>query len=65
MIKRLKQWQRWSKHNTNGTLYKLAVLIGIIRSPYWDCYQDAEREWASLAKGLKRHARSNRTTGGD
>lgn len=54
MIKRLKQWQRWSRHCENGLLYKLAVLIGIIYSPYWDYYSvDLEREWATLANKLK------------
>ena len=60
MIKRLKQWRRWSKHTTNGTLYKLAVLFGIIQSTYWDYYSaDSEGDWATLAKELKRHERFN------
>ena len=55
MIKRLKQWQRWSRHCENGLLYKLAVLIGIIYSPYWDYYSVSERDWETLAEELKRH----------
>ena len=58
MIRRMKQWRRWSKHSTNAALYKMAVLFGIIRSPYWDYNSvDLDREWESLAKELKRHER--------
>ncbi len=61
MIKRLKQWRRWSKHSTDGTLYKLAVLIGIIHSPTLYFYSaDDDREWAKLAEEIKRNAQSNR-----
>ena len=65
MIKRLNQWRRWAKHNRNSMIYKVAVLLGIIYAPGWDYYSVSGREWELLAEEIKRHARSNRQTGGD
>lgn len=33
MIKHIKRWNEWRKHNGNSPLYKLLVLLGIVKSP--------------------------------
>ena len=32
-IKHIKRWNEWRKHNGNSPLYKLLVLLGIVKSP--------------------------------
>lgn len=33
MIKHVKRWWFWQKHNGNGFFYKILVLFGIMHSP--------------------------------
>ena len=33
VIKYIKRWNEWRKHNGNSSLHKLLVLLGIIKSP--------------------------------
>lgn len=33
IINHIRRWNKWRKHNLNGTFYKFLVLIGIRKSP--------------------------------
>ena len=33
IIKHIKRWNVWRKHNNNGIVHKILVLFGIIKSP--------------------------------
>ena len=33
MVKELKRWNKWRKHNLNSKLYQLLVLLGLQYSP--------------------------------
>lgn len=33
IVKHIKRWNVWRKHNNNGILHKVLVLFGIIKSP--------------------------------
>ena len=33
LIKHIKRWNEWRKHNGNSPLHKLLVLLGIVKSP--------------------------------
>lgn len=33
LIKHVKRWNEWRKYNGNSPLYKLLVLLGIVKSP--------------------------------
>lgn len=33
IIKHIKRWNVWRKHNVNSKLHKILVLFGIIKSP--------------------------------
>jgi hypothetical protein len=37
IIKHIKRWNVWRKHNTNGFAHKILVLFGIIKSPTFYC----------------------------
>lgn len=34
--RRYKQWKRWARTNTNGKLYQIAVLFGVLNSPTFE-----------------------------
>ena len=33
MIKHIRRWNAWRKHNMNGLMYKVLVLFNFIKSP--------------------------------
>lgn len=33
MLKHIKRWNKWRKHNRNSKLHKLLVLLGLRKSP--------------------------------
>ncbi len=37
LIKHIKRWNVWRKHNNNGVAHKILVLFGIIGSPTLNC----------------------------
>lgn len=38
LIKHIRKWNHWKKHNANSWLYKLGVLFGFRKSPTMDLY---------------------------
>ena len=46
MVKELKRWNKWRKHNLNSKQYQLLVLFGFIHSPTLDCTLTDEEEEA-------------------
>lgn len=36
MIKHIKHWNEWRKHNINSWWYKLLVLFKMVESPTWN-----------------------------
>ena len=55
-IKHIKRWNEWRKHNGNSSLYKLLVLLGIVKSPTLPFVLTKEEDKAvveAFKKGLK------------
>ena len=56
LIKHIKRWKVWRKHNKNGIVHKILVLFGIIKSPTflhtWTA-EEAKAFYDVFMEGLK------------
>lgn len=48
MIKHIKKWNNWRKHNTDCPMYKFLVLIGLLESPTFRFYR-----WGQITEKCK------------
>ena len=56
IIKHIKRWNVWRKHNKNSIAHKILVLFGIIKSPTFYCAwtnEEAKAFYDGFVKGLK------------
>ena len=53
MRKRLKLWNKWRKRNSNGLIFKLLVLVGIVHSPTFDL-ELTDEEWRRVSNSFGR-----------
>lgn len=56
LIKHIKRWNVWRKHNKNSIAHKILVLFGIIKSPtffYTWTAEEAKAFYDGFIEGLK------------
>ncbi len=64
MMKHIKKWNEWRRYNCNSFIYKLFVLLGIVKSPTFECFHTQD-EWKEFAEGFEEGLKRGKYKVGD